>query len=106
MPTLVALGWDPKLIPIPVTVLSRTSEVIADAIALVVTWIRTRYQMRDVAERLPALVNATDYYPLLVIHVGARDIDSSSLRSIKKDYRALGEVVRGSGAQIVFSTIL
>ena len=63
-------------------------------------------RIREVAERLPALVNATDYYPLLVIHVGARDIESSSLRSIKKDYRALGEMVRGSGAQIVFSTIL
>uniref|UniRef100_A0A8B9F7M5 Uncharacterized protein n=1 Tax=Amazona collaria TaxID=241587 RepID=A0A8B9F7M5_9PSIT len=63
-------------------------------------------RIRDVAERLPALVGPTDYYPLLVIHVGATDIDSSSPETIKKDYRALGEVVRGSGAQIVFSSIL
>ena len=38
--------------------------------------------------------------------MGASDIDSSSLENIKKDYRALGEVVRGSGAQIVSSSIL
>uniref|UniRef100_A0A672URF4 SGNH hydrolase-type esterase domain-containing protein n=1 Tax=Strigops habroptila TaxID=2489341 RepID=A0A672URF4_STRHB len=63
-------------------------------------------QIRDVTERLPALVSPADYYPLLVVHVGARDIDSSCLEDIKKDYRALGEVVKGSGAQIVFSSIL
>ncbi|XP_061232493.1 uncharacterized protein LOC133224745 [Neopsephotus bourkii] len=43
---------------------------------------------------------------LKVVHVGASDIDSSSPENIKKDYRALGEVVSGSGAQIVFSSIL
>uniref|UniRef100_A0A8B9IV37 Uncharacterized protein n=1 Tax=Amazona collaria TaxID=241587 RepID=A0A8B9IV37_9PSIT len=63
-------------------------------------------RIRDVAEKLPALVGPTDCYPLLVIHVGATDIDSSSPETIKKDYRALGGVVRGSGAQIVFSSIL
>uniref|UniRef100_A0A8B9G7H1 Uncharacterized protein n=1 Tax=Amazona collaria TaxID=241587 RepID=A0A8B9G7H1_9PSIT len=63
-------------------------------------------QIRDVAEKLPALVSPTDYYPLLVMHVDATDIDSSSSKSIKKDYMALGEVVRGSGAQIVFLSIL
>lgn len=48
------------------------------------------------AERLPGLVSPPDYYPLLEVHVGASDIDSRSLESIKKDYRALGKVVRGS----------
>ena len=63
-------------------------------------------RIRDVAERLPGLVSPTDYYPLIVVHVGASDMASSSLKNIKKDYRALGEVVRGSGAQVVFSSIL
>ena len=59
-------------------------------------------RIRGVAEGLPGLVSPNGYYLLLVVHVGAGDMDSSSLENIKKDYRALGEVVRGSGAQIVF----
>jgi len=38
--------------------------------------------------------------------MGTSDTARSSLRSIKKDYRALGVVVRDSGAQVVFSSIL
>lgn len=47
----------------------------------------------------------TDYYPLL-FHVGASDTAGTSLGSIKRDYRALGEIVKGPGVQVVFSLIL
>ena len=38
--------------------------------------------------------------------MGTSDTARSSLRSVKKDYRALGAAVRDSGAQVVFSSIL
>ena len=63
-------------------------------------------RVRDVTERLPSLVQSTDYYPLLLFHMGTSDTVRSSLRSIKKDYRALEGVVRDSGAQVVFSSVL
>ncbi|MCQ4187457.1 SGNH/GDSL hydrolase family protein [Klebsiella pneumoniae] len=63
-------------------------------------------RIRDVTERLPSLIRPTDYYPLLVFHVGASDTAGSSLRNIKRDFRALGSTVKGSGVQVVFSSIL
>lgn len=57
--------------------------------------------IRDAAERLPDCC-----YALLVVHMAVSDIESSSLKSIKKDYRALGKVVRGPRAQIVFSLVI
>ena len=63
-------------------------------------------RIRDVTERLPSLVQSTDYYPLLLFHVGTSDTARSSLRTIKKDYRALGAAVRDSGVQVVFSSVL
>jgi len=41
-----------------------------------------------------------------MFHVGPNVAARSSLRSIKKDYRALGAAVRDSGAQVVFSSTL
>jgi len=38
--------------------------------------------------------------------MGTNDTARSSLSSIKKDYRALGVVVRDSGVRLVFSSIL
>lgn len=64
------------------------------------TWIR------DVTEKLLSVVKPTDCHPLLVFHVGTGDIASSSLGSSKRQYRALGEVVKGFGAQAVFSSNL
>ena len=62
--------------------------------------------IRDVTERLLSLIQSPDYYLLLLFHMGTGDTAGSSLRSIKKDYRALGAAVRDSGAQVVFSSIL
>jgi len=61
--------------------------------------------IRDVIEKLPSLVQSTNYYPLLLFHVGINDTARRSLRSIKKDYRALGAAVRNSGAQTDFSSV-
>lgn len=52
----------------------------------------------DVVESLPKLVQPSDYCPLLLLHVGANDTARGNLDSIKRDYRTLGEVVKGMGA--------
>lgn len=64
--------------------------------------------IRDVTGRLPSLVQFTNYYLLLVLHVATSDTARSSLRSIKKDDSP------GSGgkgplpprAQVVFPSVL
>ena len=56
-------------------------------------------------KKLPSLVRPTDYYPLLLFQVGSDDLGRTSLRTLKKDFRALGRQVKGSGAQVVFSSI-
>lgn len=45
--------------------------------------------IRDVTETLPSLIQSTDYYSLLLLHVG-----TSGIRSIKEDCRALRVRVR------------
>ena len=56
-------------------------------------------------KKLPSLVRPTDYYPLLLFQVGSDDLGRTSLRTLKKDFRALGRQVKSSGAQVVFSSI-
>ena len=62
-------------------------------------------RVKDVRKKLPSLVRPTDYYPLLLFQVGSDDLGRTSLRTLKKDFRALGRQVKGSGAQVVFSSI-
>ena len=62
-------------------------------------------QVKDVRKKLPSLVWSTEYYPLLLFQVGSDDLGRTSLRTLKKDFRALGRQVKGSGAQVVFSSI-
>jgi len=62
-------------------------------------------RVRDVARKLPGLVQPSDYYPLLVMQVGGDEIMERSRKAIKRDFRALGRFVEGSGAQVVFSSI-
>jgi len=47
----------------------------------------------------------SDYYPLLVVQVGEDEITERSPKAIKRDFRALGRLLEGSGAQMVFSSI-
>ena len=57
-------------------------------------------------QRLPDRVCPTDYYPLLLFHIGTSDTAVSKLNNIKRDYRELGAAVKNSGALVVFSSIL
>ena len=63
-------------------------------------------KVQDVAERVPQLVKSTDYYPLLLFHVGTNDTASRNLGRIKEDYKALGVQAKSIGAQVIFSSIL
>lgn len=47
----------------------------------------------------------SDYYPLLVFQVGSDEIITRNVRAMKRDFRALGRLVKGSGAQVVFASI-
>jgi len=62
-------------------------------------------RVRDVARKLPSLVQPSDYYPLLFMHIGSDEITERSPKAIKRDFRGLGRLVQGSGAQVVFSSI-
>ena len=46
-----------------------------------------------------------DYYPLLVFQVGRHDITRRRPKSMKRDFRALGKLIKGSGTQTAFSSI-
>lgn len=65
-----------------------------------------RAHIGDISERLPSLRRSAEYFPLLLFQVGTSDMSSSSLRSIPRDDRALGAVVRDSGGQVSFPSIL
>ncbi|KFP08496.1 hypothetical protein N300_08288, partial [Calypte anna] len=62
-------------------------------------------RIRDVKRKLPNLVGSSDYYPLLIFQVGSDEIITRKVRAMKSDFRALGRLVRGSGAQVVFASI-
>jgi len=62
-------------------------------------------RVRDVARKLPGLVWPSDYYPLLVMQLGGDEIMVRSPKAIKRDFRALRQLVEGSGAEVVFSSI-
>ncbi|KAK4808505.1 hypothetical protein QYF61_005822 [Mycteria americana] len=56
--------------------------------------------VKDITRILPNLVQPSDYYPLLLFHVGGDEAATQSPRAIKRDFRALGQLVRDSGAQM------
>jgi len=63
-------------------------------------------KVRDVAKSVPLLVKSTDYYPLLLFHVGMNDTASWNMGRTKEDFKALGMQAKSIGAQIIFSSIL
>ncbi|KFU88831.1 Major vault protein, partial [Chaetura pelagica] len=69
------------------------------------------YDYRERRARLEMLtgnsivVNPSDYYLLLIFQVGSYEIITRSARAMKRDFRALGWLVRGSGVQVVFASI-
>jgi len=62
--------------------------------------------VRDVARKITCLVKPSDYYPLLVFHVGDEEVGKISSWVIKRDFSALGRLLKGSGVQAVFSSVL
>jgi len=62
--------------------------------------------VKDITRKLPRLIWPSDYYPLLLFHVGGNEATTHSPRVIKRDFRALGWWVRESAAQVIFSSIL
>ncbi|XP_066848127.1 uncharacterized protein [Anser cygnoides] len=63
-------------------------------------------RVRDLAKKVKCLVQPTGYYPLLVFQAGNDEVTMRSPRAIKRDFRALGRLLKGSGAQVVFASVL
>ena len=71
-------------------------------------------RVRDVARNITHLVKPSDYYdimillyyPLLFFHIGNDEVGKISSWAIKRDFRALGRLLKGSGAQVLFSSVL
>ncbi|KAF4805591.1 hypothetical protein TURU_000453 [Turdus rufiventris] len=57
-------------------------------------------------KKLPSLVQPTDYYLLLVFQIVSNDVPTRRPWTITKNAKALEQVVKGSGAQVVFSSVL
>ena len=57
--------------------------------------------VKDITRKLPKLVRSTDYVPLLIIQVGSDEIAQRSLQAMKRDFRGLGRLVQGAGAQVI-----
>lgn len=62
-------------------------------------------RVRDITEKLPGLMQSSDYYPLLILQAGSDGTEKKSTRTIKRDFRALSRVVDRAGAQAVFFSV-
>ncbi|GAB0209002.1 hypothetical protein GRJ2_003365900 [Grus japonensis] len=62
--------------------------------------------VKDIARKLPSLVRPSDYYPLLLLHVGGDEAETCTTKAIKRDFRLLGQSLKDSGAQVIFSSLL
>ena len=62
--------------------------------------------IRDIARKVPGLVCPSDYCPLLIVQVGSDEIAQGSLQAIKKDIRALGQMVEGVVVYVLFSSLI
>jgi len=61
--------------------------------------------VRDDSRKLPSLTHPSDYYILLIVQAGNNEVAERSVRSIKRDFRALGQLVDGVGIQVIFSSV-
>ncbi|GAB0205185.1 hypothetical protein GRJ2_002984100 [Grus japonensis] len=62
--------------------------------------------VKDITRKLPSLVHPSDYYPLLLLHVGGDEAETCTMKAIKRDIRLLGQSLKDSGAQVIFSSLL
>ena len=63
-------------------------------------------RVKDITRKLPSLVQPSDYYPLLLFHVGGDEATMHSAKVIKRDFRVSGQFLRESGAQVIFFSLL
>lgn len=63
-------------------------------------------RVKYVTRKFPSLVWSTDYYLLLLCHVGTNKVIAKSPMAIKKDFRALVALLKRSGVHVVLSSVL
>uniref|UniRef100_A0A493TN05 SGNH hydrolase-type esterase domain-containing protein n=1 Tax=Anas platyrhynchos platyrhynchos TaxID=8840 RepID=A0A493TN05_ANAPP len=63
-------------------------------------------RVRDLRKALPQLIKLDDYCPLVVIQVGSQEVAIRKMKNIKKYFASLGRMLRGSGVQVVISSVL
>ncbi|GAB0181413.1 hypothetical protein GRJ2_000606600 [Grus japonensis] len=78
----------------------QTDHLLREVCCLPGTWVK------DITRKFPSLVQPSDYCPLLLFHVSADEATMLSPRVIKRDFGALGQLVRESGAQVIFISLL
>lgn len=59
----------------------------------------------NIVEGLPKAIQPSDYYLLLLLHMGKNDAARGNLDIVKSDYRPLRPVIKAMGAQVVFSSV-
>ncbi|GAB0209138.1 hypothetical protein GRJ2_003379500 [Grus japonensis] len=62
--------------------------------------------VKDIARKLPSLVQPSDYYPLLLLHVGEDEAETCTTEAIKRDFGLLGQSLKDLGVQVIFSSLL
>lgn len=65
-----------------------------------------RTGVKDISRKLPSPVQPSDYYPILLCCIEDSEVATHTPRMIKKDFRALGLLLRESSTQGIFSSIL
>ena len=72
----------------------------SEVCCLLGTWVK--YSNR----KSPNLVHSSHFYLLLLCHVGANEVTVRSPRAIKREFKALARLLKASGIQVVFSSVL
>lgn len=61
--------------------------------------------VKDILRKLATLNCPSDYYQLMIFQAGNDEISTRNQREIKKDFRTLGRMVKGSSVQVLFASI-
>ncbi|GAB0179489.1 hypothetical protein GRJ2_000414200 [Grus japonensis] len=67
---------------------------------------RAQGTSKDITRKLPSLVQPSDCYPLLLLHVGGDEAETCTTKVINRDFRLLGQSLKDLGAQVIFSSLL
>ena len=58
-------------------------------------------RVRDIARKLPGLVQPSDYYPLIVVQVGSDEVRDRNAQASKRNFRALERQVKGHTSSVL-----